>query len=237
MIAEKRPDRGDGREFDAMRNRPCGQLVRAARNIWAAPVRVKTPLRLPNICKITNFSMLFKSRAPDSLAVAKEIAGAAAPTRSEAVHRRFSRAPLYYEPFVATVECVGQPRLPESRSCCIIGDGSSGSRSRRPSSLRAPRESRRRKPCSSSERCRRRSPRRRPTPRVGVAWVPGHWVWRGNEWFWARGHYVEGVVPAMPAAMMEAPPPRPSPAHFWVRGHWGWESGRWNWRPGLWFHP
>jgi hypothetical protein len=76
-----------------------------------------------------------------------------------------------------------------------------------------------------------------PPPRVGVAWVPGHWVWRGNEWFWARGHYVEGLVPAMPAAMMEAPPPRPSPAHFWVRGHWGWESGRWNWRPGLWFHP
>jgi hypothetical protein len=25
-----------------------------------------------------------------------------------------------------------------------------------------------------------------PPPRVGVAWVPGHWVWRGAEWFWER---------------------------------------------------
>jgi hypothetical protein len=74
-------------------------------------------------------------------------------------------------------------------------------------------------------------------PRVGVSWVPGHWVWRGFEWVWVKGHYVEGVVPAMPAAIVEAQPARPSPAHFWVRGHWGWEGTRWNWHPGIWYRP
>lgn len=74
-------------------------------------------------------------------------------------------------------------------------------------------------------------------PRVGVHWVPGHWVWRGAEWFWAQGHYVEAVVPSMPAVIVEQQPPRPSPEHFWVRGHWGWEQNRWNWRQGAWFRP
>jgi len=73
-------------------------------------------------------------------------------------------------------------------------------------------------------------------PRVGVAWVPGHWVWRGRAWFWVRGHYVEGVVPPMPAVIVETPPPAPSPRHNWVRGHWAWEGARWNWRPGIWIH-
>jgi len=76
-----------------------------------------------------------------------------------------------------------------------------------------------------------------PPPRVGVAWVPGHWVWRGAEWFWVKGHYVEGIVPAMPAAIVEAVPPAPSPAHVWVRGHWGWDEDRWNWHRGVWFRP
>ena len=76
-----------------------------------------------------------------------------------------------------------------------------------------------------------------PPPRVGVAWVPGHWVWRGAEWFWVKGHYVEGIVPAMPAAIVEAVPPAPSPTHVWVRGHWGWDEGRWNWHRGVWFRP
>ncbi len=34
-----------------------------------------------------------------------------------------------------------------------------------------------------------------PPPRAGVSWVRGHWVWRGSQWFWVAGHYVEGVVP------------------------------------------
>lgn len=76
-----------------------------------------------------------------------------------------------------------------------------------------------------------------PAPRAGFAWVPGHWVWRGADWFWVRGHYFEGVVPAMPGPIVEVRPPAPSPAHVWVRGHWGWEGARWNWHPGVWFRP
>jgi len=74
-------------------------------------------------------------------------------------------------------------------------------------------------------------------PAAGMAWVPGHWVWRGNEWFWVKGHYIVGAVPAVPALIEERQPPRPSPEHVWVRGHWGWEGARWSWRPGIWFHP
>ncbi|RFB80832.1 YXWGXW repeat-containing protein [Methylovirgula sp. 4M-Z18] len=73
-----------------------------------------------------------------------------------------------------------------------------------------------------------------PPPRVGVSWVPGHWVWRGGAWFWARGHYVEGVVPPMPVEVVETRPVAPSPAHFWVKGHWDWEGGQWIWHPGVW---
>ncbi|MGH6835876.1 MAG: hypothetical protein ACREC9_10085 [Methylocella sp.] len=76
-----------------------------------------------------------------------------------------------------------------------------------------------------------------PAPRPGMGWVPGHWVWRGGEWFWVKGHYAEGPVPTMPAVIVETPQPRPSPAHVWVRGHWGWEGNRWNWHPGIWFRP
>jgi len=68
-------------------------------------------------------------------------------------------------------------------------------------------------------------------------WVPGHWVWRGMEWFWVKGHYVEREVPPMPALIVETPPPAPSPNHFWVRGHYGWEDHRWNWHPGVWIRP
>jgi hypothetical protein len=74
-------------------------------------------------------------------------------------------------------------------------------------------------------------------PRVGMAWVQGHWVWRRVAWDWVKGHYVEGFVPIMPAAIVEQQPPRPSPEHVWVRGHWGWEGARWTWRPGIWFRP
>jgi hypothetical protein len=74
-----------------------------------------------------------------------------------------------------------------------------------------------------------------PPPRAGMNWVPGHWVWRGAEWFWVKGHFVETVVPPMPAVIVEQQPSRPSPQHFWVRGHWGWEGDRGNWRGGGWF--
>ena len=71
-------------------------------------------------------------------------------------------------------------------------------------------------------------------PAVGYAWVPGHWVWRGGAWFWVKGHYVTGAVPAMPAPVVEVVPARPLPGHFWVKGHYGWEGGRWVWHPGVW---
>ncbi len=29
-----------------------------------------------------------------------------------------------------------------------------------------------------------------PAPRVGFAWVPGYWDWRGHRHHWVRGHYV-----------------------------------------------
>lgn len=75
-------------------------------------------------------------------------------------------------------------------------------------------------------------------PGATFKWVPGHWVWRGMEWVWAKGHYVENVmVPPMPAPVVEIRPPQPSPQHFWVRGHYGWDNDRWNWRPGAWFRP
>ncbi|HMK88268.1 MAG TPA: hypothetical protein VK446_01350 [Methylocystis sp.] len=74
-------------------------------------------------------------------------------------------------------------------------------------------------------------------PAAGLSWVPGHWVWRGGEWFWVKGHYIAGAVPAMPEVIVEQQPPRPSAQHFWVRGHWGWEGARWNWHPGVWFRP
>jgi hypothetical protein len=52
-----------------------------------------------------------------------------------------------------------------------------------------------------------------------------------------KGHYVEGVVPPMPAPVVEVRPVAPSPKHVWVRGQWGWEGTRWNWHPGIWFRP
>jgi hypothetical protein len=73
-----------------------------------------------------------------------------------------------------------------------------------------------------------------PVPRPGAAWVPGHWVWRGSDWFWAAGHYVETAVPPMPPVVVEDRPARPSHDHYWVRGHWGWDQDRWNWNHGAW---
>jgi hypothetical protein len=73
-------------------------------------------------------------------------------------------------------------------------------------------------------------------PGSAYKWVPGHWVWRGADWFWMNGHYVQGIaVPPMPAPVMEVRPPAPSPQHYWVGGHYGWEGDRWNWRQGAWY--
>jgi hypothetical protein len=72
-----------------------------------------------------------------------------------------------------------------------------------------------------------------PAPRVGYAWVRGHWVWRAG-WVWVPGHYVRGEVPPMPAEIVEVVPARPSPAHVWIKGHHVWEGGRWVWHTGVW---
>jgi len=76
-----------------------------------------------------------------------------------------------------------------------------------------------------------------PPPRAGFAWVPGHWVFRGRDWFWVKGHYVQGVVPPVPALIVETVPAAPSPRHMWVKGHWAWEGGRWAWHRGIWIVP
>jgi hypothetical protein len=69
-------------------------------------------------------------------------------------------------------------------------------------------------------------------PGPAYHWVPGHWAWSG-KWVWIKGHYIVGVVPPMPVAIVETLP-APRPGWYWVRGHYVWASGRWVWRAGLW---
>jgi WXXGXW repeat (2 copies) len=71
-------------------------------------------------------------------------------------------------------------------------------------------------------------------PAPGFNWVPGHWVWRNNGWFWQTGRYVQSAVPPMPPIISETITIAPSPAHFWVRGHWAWRGGNWGWVSGRW---
>src|SRR5262245_55201508 len=47
-----------------------------------------------------------------------------------------------------------------------------------------------------------------PVPGPGYNWVPGHWAWRGG-WVWVPGHHIRGVVPAIPAEVVEVVPTRP----------------------------
>lgn len=74
-------------------------------------------------------------------------------------------------------------------------------------------------------------------PAPGAAWVPGHWKWNGNEWFWVLGKWVQQAVPPMPPVIVEEISPAPSPRHFWVPGHWVWRfegNGGWIWVRGGW---
>jgi WXXGXW repeat (2 copies) len=76
----------------------------------------------------------------------------------------------------------------------------------------------------------------RPAPpsASGWSWVPGHWEWGVHRWHWHRGHWINEVVPVVPADVSEVPPPAPSPAHIWIRGHWRWAGHGWVWVAGAW---
>ena len=58
-----------------------------------------------------------------------------------------------------------------------------------------------------------------PAPRVGFAWVPGHWAWRGHRHVWVAGHWV-----------------RHRPGHYYRPARWVDYGGRWQYRPVAW-HP
>ena len=75
---------------------------------------------------------------------------------------------------------------------------------------------------------------RPPPPGPGENWVPGHYIWRGNEWRWQAGHYERAEVRPMPPVIVEPVPPPPSPRHFYVRGHWQWGGRDWVWVRGHW---
>lgn len=57
-----------------------------------------------------------------------------------------------------------------------------------------------------------------PAPRVGHAWVPGYWDWRGRGHVWVAGHYVghrRGYYYEQPR---------------WVSTHRGWHHENGGWR-------
>ncbi len=65
---------------------------------------------------------------------------------------------------------------------------------------------------------RRYEPPPPPPPGVAFVWVPGHWRWGGNGYFWVRGRYMR----------------RQAGWHRWVDGRWAVVYGRWTWIPGHW---
>ncbi len=75
---------------------------------------------------------------------------------------------------------------------------------------------------------------RPPPPVAGYSWVPGHYAWRGDEWRWQPGYYVQAAVRPMPPVIVEPVPPAPSPRHVFVRGHWQWGGSDWVWVRGHW---
>jgi hypothetical protein len=56
-----------------------------------------------------------------------------------------------------------------------------------------------------------------PHPRRGMAWVPGHWEWRGNRHVWMQGHWVKA-----------------RPGHHYREPRWVERGGRWQMQPGGW---
>ncbi|WP_409409370.1 hypothetical protein ACSDBR_02670 [Acidithiobacillus ferriphilus] len=56
-----------------------------------------------------------------------------------------------------------------------------------------------------------------PAPAMGMAWVPGAWVWRG-QWIWWPGRW---VYP-------------PHPYAYWAPGRWRHRDGHWFWGQGHW---
>lgn len=73
-----------------------------------------------------------------------------------------------------------------------------------------------------------------PPPMAGYNWVPGHYAWRGDQWRWQPGYYVQAVVRPMPLVIVEPIPVPPSPRHFYVRGHGLWSGTDWVWVRGHW---
>jgi hypothetical protein len=75
---------------------------------------------------------------------------------------------------------------------------------------------------------------RPPPPVAGYSWVPGHYVWRENEWRWQAGYYAQAAVRSMPPVLVEQVPPAPSYRDVYVRGHWQWGGSDWVWVRGHW---
>lgn len=56
-----------------------------------------------------------------------------------------------------------------------------------------------------------------PRARRGMAWVPGHWEWRGNRHIWMQGQWVKARH-----------------GHHYREPRWVEHGGRWNLQPGGW---
>ena len=56
-----------------------------------------------------------------------------------------------------------------------------------------------------------------PRARRGMAWVPGHWEWRGQRHVWRQGYWVKA-----------------RPGHHYREPRWVEHGGRWNMQPGGW---
>lgn len=56
-----------------------------------------------------------------------------------------------------------------------------------------------------------------PRARRGMAWVPGHWEWRGHRHVWMHGHWVKARH-----------------GYHYREPRWVEHGGRWNMRPGGW---
>ncbi len=56
-----------------------------------------------------------------------------------------------------------------------------------------------------------------PRPRHGMAWVPGHWEWRGHRHVWMGGHWVKA-----------------RPGYHYRPVQWQERDGRWHMQPGGW---